>query len=224
MQNKGITRTLLGVGLLTLACGVMLAQNNKVSPQQAVTKGSNIVHTKTAPPPGLSVLFSNLGSSTDAYDETNGWLIEGPDNTVTFSSQAIANPYTPTANSTIRAAQIALGYDGSGTNNAAIAIYTDAGGLPGTPIRVYNVSNLPTFGTCCTLVAIGGPDGLQVTAGTQYWIVAGTDNKSSTAYDVWNYTWNDSQGPIAYGGTATGGVWTAFTGNQNAFALYGTTP
>lgn len=224
MMNKGITRTILGAGLLTLACGVLMAQNNKISPQQAVTKGSNIIHAKTAPPPGLSVLFSNLGSSTDAYDEANGWLIEGPDNTVTFSSQAIANPYTPTADSTIRSAQIALGYDGSGTNNAVVAIFTDEGGLPGKALRAYNVSNLPTFGTCCTLVAIGGPNGLQVKAGTQYWIVAGWDKPSSTAYDVWNYTWNDSQGNIAFGGTATGDVWTGFTGNQNAFALYGTTP
>jgi hypothetical protein len=224
MKNKGITRTLLGAGLLTLACGAMLAQNNKVSPQQAITKGSNIVHAKTAPPPGLKVLFSNLGSSTDAYDDTQGWLIEGPDNTVTFSSQGIANPYTPTADSTIRVAQIALGYDGSGTNNAAIAIFTDNNGLPGIPIRAYNVSNLPTFGTCCTLVTMGGENGVPVKAGTQYWIVAGTDNQSLTAYDVWAYTFNDSQGPIAFEGTATGNVWTAFTGNQNAFALYGTTP
>jgi hypothetical protein len=187
----------------------------------AVAQRSSVVRLADAPPPGVAVLFSNLGTKSDAYDDAGGWLVEGPDNAITGASQAIANPYTPTTNATIQGIQIALGYDLSGTNAAAVAVFTDNGGLPGKPLKVWNVKNLPTFGTCCALVTVKDAAGIKLTAGTQYWIVAGTDAGSTTSYNVWAYTWNESQGPIAFVGTATNNVWTAYTGDVNAYAIYG---
>ena len=224
MRNKAVGSILLSIGVLTLASGLLAAKGVKLSPQMAISKGSPVVHLKDAPPPGLIVLYSNLGSKSDAYDDTGGWLIEGPNNPVTLNSQAIANPYVPTADSTVKGIQIALGYLGAGTNNATVAIFTDNGGLPGKMLGHLDVNNLPTFGTCCALVTIRDPKGFKVKAGTTYWLVAGTDKASNTAYDAWAYTWNDSQGPIAFEGTATNNVWTAFTGSVNAYAIYGTTP
>ena len=107
-----------------------------------------------------------------------------------------------------------IGSTTSETNNAVVALFSDAGGLPGTKIASVEVNNLPTFGTCCSLVTVGsaGDKGIKLTAGTQYWLVAATDTASETAFDVWDYTWNDSTGPIAFEGTATGNVWTSGCG------------
>ncbi|MGH9497999.1 MAG: choice-of-anchor R domain-containing protein [Terriglobales bacterium] len=224
MRNKAVGSTILSIGLLALACGLLAAQGVKLSPQMAISKGAAVVHRATTPPPSAQVLYSNLGSKTDAYDDTGGWLIEGPNNPISGQSQVIANPFTLSANSTVTGIQIALGYLGAGTNNAAVAVFSDNGGLPGRALGFVNVQNLPTFGTCCDLVTIKDPKGFKAKGGTQYWLVAGTDGPSKTAYDAWAYTWNDSQGPIAFEGTATNNVWTAFTGNVNAYAIYGTTP
>lgn len=223
MRNKVVGSTLLSIGVVTLACGLLAAQGVKLSPQMATTKGSPVIHVADAPPAGLKVLFGNLGSKTDAYDDTNGWLVEGPDNTNSFTSQAIGNPFSVSADSTLKGIRLALQFIGPGTNNAAVAIYTDNAGLPGKLLGKVDVNNLPAFGSCCDMVTIKDPKGFKLKAGVTYWLVAGTDKASKTAYNVWDYTFDDSQGPIAFEGTATGNVWEPYTGS-NAFAIYGTTP
>jgi len=224
VRNKVVGRTLLSIGILALACGLLAAQGVKLSPQMAVARGSAVIHRADAPPPGLKVLYGNLGSKSDLYDDTDGWLIEGPGNGVSGQSQAIANPFSVSADSTLKGLQIALGFIGPGTNNSTVAIFTDASGLPGKALGHVDVKNLPTFGTCCAVVTVKDPKGFKMKAGVTYWLVATTDKASQTSYNAWAYTFNDSSGPIAFEGTATNNVWTAFTGNQNAFAIYGTTP
>jgi hypothetical protein len=217
--------TLLYVGTLALACGTLAAQDAQRAPQMSVTKGSPIVREANAAPAGLKKIFSNLGSKTDAYDDTNGYLVEGPTNPVTAAYQWIADPFTPKKNSTVKEIQIALVYEGSGTNTAEVAVYSDASGLPGKILAKWNVKNLPTAGTCCTLVTVKSKTGLKVKKGTQYWVVGQTDKASTTTYGAWEFVWNDAVGPIAFIGTATSNVWTAYTaGPAQAFAVYGTTP
>ncbi len=223
MKNNGITRTLLGAGLLTLACGVMMAQDAKLFPHQSITTGSNIVHQSDAPPAGYITLYSNLGSKSDTYYESQGWTIAGPTSELGFS-QNIASPYTPSANSTIQGLQVAVTYAGGGTDAAAVAIFTDANGLPGKPLKVWNPTNLPTFGDCCSLVTVIDKAGVKVAAGTQYWIVVGTDALSTTSFDVWDFTWNQIQGTVAFAGSGNGNVWQTFTGTVPAYAIYGNTP
>lgn len=216
------TSMLLCIGLLTLT-GSLVAQDAKAGPQEAITKGSNIIRQADAPPPGVSVLYSNLGSKTDTYYDSEGWTIAGPESELGFS-QNIAEPYTPTANSTIKGLQVAAQWAGGGTDNVAVALLADSNGAPGSVIKVWNVSNLPTFGTCCGLVTVVDKAGIPVTAGTQYWIAVGTDKASVTAFDVWDYTYNLSSGTFAYEGTNTSNVWEVTSGTQSAFAVYGTTP
>jgi hypothetical protein len=224
MKNKGITRTLLGAGLLTLACGVMMAQDAKLFPHQSITKGSNIIHPADAPPANFIKLYSNLGSKTDTYYESSGWTISGPTSGAGLS-QNIGSPYTPSADSTILGLQLALTHvENEGTNAVAVAIFTDANGVPGKPLKVWNPQNLPNFGDCCTLVTVTDSTGVKVKAGTQYWIVAGTDTLSATSWDVWDFTWNQIQGTVAFAGSGNGNVWTTFTGTVPAYAIYGSTP
>jgi hypothetical protein len=216
----------LCLGILTLASSNLVAENpqNAKSPQVSVTVGSPVIHPSNAPIPGVQVLYSNLGSKTDTYTDGSGWTISGPDSVLGFS-QAIAIPWTPTTNSTIQGLQVAMQWAGDGTNNGAVAVFSDDNGLPGKPLKVWNPSNLPTFGTCCALVTVEDKSGIKAAAGTQYWIAVGTDNGSTTAYDVWDFTWNEITGTVAFeGNVSTNGVWETFTGTLPAFAIYGTSP
>jgi|GEM_PF-6930390 hypothetical protein len=219
MNTKAVPRTLFCIALLTLASSLFAAE---VKPHQSITKGSNIVHQAPAPPPGVSVLYSNLGPKNNAYNGNQGWTIAGPQSALGFD-QAIAQPYTPAADSTIQGLQLGLGYV-EGANTFAVAIFTDASGLPGKPIKVWNATNIANFGTCCTLATVVDKAGIKVTAGTQYWVVVGWDNASETLYGVWDQTYNGSQGTVAFASTGNGNVWETFTGTQSAYAIYGTTP
>jgi len=222
MAKLNMLSRVLPLAILTLASSSLFAQDSRTAPQQSVTVSSPIIHP--AQLPGESVLYTNLGSSTDTYNDGTGWTISGPDSELGFS-QAIGQPYTPTANSTLHGIQVAFQWAGGGTNNGAVAVFSDDAGLPGKPLKVWNVSNLPTFGTCCDLVTVKDAAGLKLAAGTQYWVVVGTDKSSETAYDVWDFTWNGSTGTVAYeGNESTGGAWSSFDGNQAAMAIYGSTP
>ena len=226
MVRTKMSLSVLCLAILALVSSNLFAQNaqNAKTPQMSVTVGSPIIHPADAPPPGVKVLYSNLGSKTDTYTDSSGWTISGPDSELGFS-QAIGIPWTPTTNSTIQGLQVALQWAGGGTNNGAVAVFSDASGLPGSPLKFWNPANLPSFGTCCALVTVRAVAGVKVTAGTQYWIVVGTDFPSETAFDVWDFTWNEISGTVAFeGNTSTNGVWETFTGTLPAFAIYGSTP
>ena len=118
-----------------------------------------------------------MGSKTDTYDDTDGYLVEGPTNPATGEYQWIADPFTPKKASTVTEIEIALVYLGSGTNNAEVAL-TDVKGLPGKALETWNVKNLPTSGTCCKLVTVKSKKGIKVKKGKQYWVVGMTDKAS----------------------------------------------
>jgi len=221
MQSKAVTRVFMVLGILALASSVMMAQDSKL-PHQSITKKSNIIHEAPAPPPGIVTLYTNLGPTGDTYDGGQGWTISGPDSVLGFD-QAIAQPYTPTANSTIKGVQLGLGYV-EGGDDFGVAIYSDANGLPGNPIQEWVPQVGGTFGTCCTLDTVTDKDGTKVTAGTQYWIVVGWSNTNLTLYGVWDFTYNQSQGTVAFAASDNANKWKTFSGTQTAYAIYGTTP
>jgi hypothetical protein len=219
MKSPRVALYVIGTAILTLTGCNLFAQG---AAQMTVAKPSPIVQLADAPPAGYSTLYSNLGPSTDAYDDEEGWAITGPDGNAFW--QNIAVPFTPTANSTIQAIQVALAYYGSGTNAAAVAILSDSDGLPGKILKGWNVSNLPKSGTCCKLVTVTDPAGIRVAAGTQIWIAVGTDKASDSAYDTWDWTYKLLlNGPYAGQGSSSGGKWTYIDdGSIPAFAIYGT--
>ena len=120
---------------------------------------------------GLKIIYSNLGpTKTNLYSSTNSWAVAGPG---TGFSTFLGLAFTPKANSHVTQVRVALWYFG-GANQINLNIYADAGGLPGTLLAgPVTVTNLPTFGTCCSLVVADFPS-LAVAAGTKYWVVANT--------------------------------------------------
>ena len=219
MLKQAFTRILFRLAVLSIACGVSLAANPADrTPQRAVSAASPLIHpVDTNAPPSHVTIYSNLGSSTDAYDDTNGWLVAGP-NSILGESQWIAMPFTPKAKSTVTKIKIAV-ENGAGTNGFTLCLgYPD----PGTCLRTWEVTNLPAGGTCCKLDVVNVKPGIKVKKGKQYWIVAKTDSTNADAYDVWPFTWNDSIG--SYAANINNQGWMPENGNLSAFGVFGTRP
>lgn len=213
---KMLTRVLTCIAILTIACGTVFAAQ---LPLIALTKGVDVVHPMHIDAK-LKTIYSNLGSKTDAFDDTQGYFVMGPTNSLYGYSQDIALPFTPKKAATLTKVSAALQYYGYGANAAVLGLYSDASGLPGKKIFQTDVKNLPTFGTCCTLVSATSKKGVKVKKGTQYWIVGTTDTKSTDSVNTWDFVYNDAVGPIAF--QQSGGGWISYTsGSAVAGAAYG---
>jgi hypothetical protein len=173
---------------------------------------------------GLTTIYTNLGPKNDAYLGTDGWSITGF-NSFGGSSDAfeIALPFTPKSNSHLSQIRAALQYDGSGSNQVNLSIYSDRGGTPGTLLAgPVTVTNLPNFPSCCAL-AVANFTPLALTGGTKYWVVANTpvSGQGSDFVGAWNF--NHRILPYAASNGVNG--WFAENGNTwPAGAVLGTVP
>ena len=90
----------------------------------------------TAPEAGSK--FTLIAGNISAYPQAAYFSIFG--NTIAqgganFPFQTwVANPFTPTANASVAAIQVAVGRLGSGTSGFEVGLYNDASGVPGTLI------------------------------------------------------------------------------------------
>jgi len=181
---------------------------------------------------GLTTIFDNLAHKypDGVYWCCAGMTINGPGNGSPEWWQAAA--FTPSANLKVTRIEVALQYIAGTYTHVLLSLNNDDGtGRPGTAIEEWKVTGMPPSASCCK-VATKSSAGIPVTAGTQYWVVVKTENKS----DVWA-TWNSndtkqldteaipqaqyckSKGPYCGGNS---GVWTPFKGYQgNAFAVLG---
>jgi len=206
--------------VLTLACSTALFAAEV--PRQAHATPS-VIHTPAViHPDGTKTIFSNLGPSTNAYYDGNGWLVAGPASEL-GESQWIGLPFIPAKNSTVTKIEVALSYDGAGANQAILSLNNDSSGSVGTVIEQKTVKNFPNIGTCCTLVTWKLKTPQAVTAGTQYWVVASTPT-TGTGDDVlaaWMFSVNDWFDYNVAGGGWTGSL--SFTGIPAA-GVFGTIP
>lgn len=209
--------------LMLCSVSVLAADSRAHSPQAAVTTRSSVIHPMASTPAGLKKIYTNLGSSTDAYDSANGWFVSGINNTFNAQKQDIALPFTPKKNSTVTQVKMALQYYGSGVNGALAAIYSDASGLPGKILAKKDLKNFSNFGTgCCKLANWKLSKGLKVKKGKQYWVVGTTDTKNSDTINTWDWVWNDAAGNFAF--QQDDGGWILYNGQLPAGAVYGTIP
>jgi len=73
-----------------------------------------------------------------------------------------------------------------GTNGIVISLNNDNNGTPGNPLETWNVSDLPFFGTCCTLLKVSSREGIPVTGGQQYWVMLRTSDSELNTVDACN--------------------------------------
>ncbi len=141
----------------------------------------------TLPALAQTTFFTDLGPQGDVYNSSTGWTVSGSG--LIGESFTAANLFTSLASGSVSQIDLAVGYAG-GTNTFYASIWTDNGGLPGTQLyRVDDLSSSQTFGGCCGLVTITGINGLDLTAGQQYFVVLGPENLSDTTFEAFN--WNN---------------------------------
>ena len=166
---KKLTLTLMIAALVSIPCAARAAT----------------IYTTFDDPcvPGGSTLCTAGGFT---YRAGIGWTINP------FAGLAdAAMAFTPTGDYTLDALQILLLGPSLGTNFATVRLMSDAGGLPGTVLESYQVvlSN-STFdpATVNTGALLSMPTVINsithplLTAGTQYWITAGTDPNGSAMW------------------------------------------
>ncbi len=211
-----LKRAVCSLLFLVLSCGVLLAQHGAAV---AHTVHSGPVTPTKDTPPALRTIFTNLGpTATDDYNDTTGYYVTGPTNSVGTSEQAIALPFTPKANSHVTALQVAVGWI-SGTKLVDVGLYSDNAGVVGTALATGHSTHLPAFGSCCQLVTVNIAS-TAVTAGTQYWIVANSDDTNGPDLTA---VWQSSNDTNTGADVALGG-WFTFSNNWPAGAAKGTIP
>ncbi|HXM24243.1 MAG TPA: choice-of-anchor R domain-containing protein [Terriglobales bacterium] len=172
---------------------------------------------------GLVTIFSNLAATypKGEYWCCTGYNVMGSNSGV--GEQWMAAAFTPGANHTVTRIEVAVGYSQQGTNGVVLSLNRDSHGIPGKALRSWSASNLPRFGTCCTLVVKSDKSGIPVSAGKQYWIVLSTNSNELDTVDVWSVDDTnqlDSATVATYPGTSN--HWKAFQTTPGlAFAVKG---
>jgi hypothetical protein len=210
-----LKRAICGSLFLMLTGGMLLAQSAKVA---HTTHTGPITPAKNSPA-ALKTIYSNLGpTATDFYNDLTGYYVTGPTNAGLISEQWIALPFTPKVAAHVTALQVAVGYI-SGTMLVDVGLYSDNAGQVGTLLASGHSAHIPTYGTCCQTVNVLIPS-TAVTAGTQYWIVASSDDTNAPDLEA---VWQSSNDANTAANVALGG-WFTFSNNWPAGAAKGTIP
>jgi hypothetical protein len=193
-MKKLVGAIVLTASLLTVGATSGLAQQHHLA-ALAVSDTDQSTDNAEA---GLATIYTNLGVKKNIYDGTGGWIAAGPQDTYTNQQQDVAIPFIPVSDATVTRIKVPFQYYGYGKNAGTIALASDASGLPGAVLATRDLKNLPVFGIgCCKMTVWILKTGVQVTAGTQYWIVATTDKKSIDSAYVWDYTWDGELETVA---------------------------
>src|SRR5579872_775247 len=225
MEENAVKRT-IRISLLCLAVFVSLTalaanKNGIVTSKDGMRtiapKGSTGTATHLDPPAGNSFIYNDISSyPLGRYWCCTGYTISGP-TSVIGQTFADGMPFTPASNMTVTEVVVGVGYV-TGTDAVTVTLNADDNGLPGTALATFQVTNLPTFGSCCTFSVKNLP-GVAVNGGTQYWIVV--QPGGSDTWAAWNDNdTNESAQPFAFYSSQNGG-WTATEGDIAAYAVLG---
>ncbi len=135
-----------------------------------------------------TTLFSDLSSpasATPTYQCCQGERVSGSSSQGGISFTA-ANQFQPANSGSVSQIDVAVSYV-SGVNSFYVALYTDNDGLPGTQLAAWSdLSSSTASGGCCGLVTISGISGVNLLAGTDYWLVVGPTAVGSTTWEMLN--------------------------------------
>lgn len=163
------------------ANGATLSKDKRTT---SVSIGSG--HYNPTALPGKSAIFSNVGTKypKGLYFCCYGNTISGPDSIV-GAAYSVALQFTPASDMTAKEIDAGVGW-AAGTNAVNLAIYDDAGGLPGKMLDGGQATGLGVFGDCCTMAVAKVKASLK--GGTPYWVVVSADGDS---WDAWAFNSTD---------------------------------
>jgi hypothetical protein len=139
-------------------------------------------------------IFSNLGPGS-SYFCCGGTTISG-------SGSGLGNNFFQeafTASITAAVSQIDVAVSNvSGTNSALVQLTDDVAGFIGPQLGAWTLTNLPSFGSASTIQpsqTISGINGINLTAGTSYFLIVSSVSPTNDTYDAWN---NSGTGPDGF--------------------------
>jgi hypothetical protein len=171
-----------------------------------------------------TVIFNDLGPRAvyPPYAAGGGLYVAGDQAAIGIELwQAV--PFTPKVATHAITLAAAIGYQ-SGAKKVNLGIYSDNEGLVGTllPGGQGSTTDIPTLGVCCDLarVTLTG-QGVALTAGTQYWLVASPDDVAAPTFQgLWQMSYRAA---AAYQEPEVVINWTSFSGLWLAAQIRGTT-
>lgn len=160
-----------------------------------------------------TTIFSSLDAG-NTYDGGTGWTITGTSAQV--SAQTVASGFVSSGNFSLE--QIDVGLSSIlGTNSAVVSLWTESGGLPGSQLGSWSVSNQPSFGSSNnTLTTISGISGINLLSGGAYFLVVAPG--AGNTWDAWNQT--GTSGSVLFS-TDSGATWSPSTDRLGAFDIIG---
>ena len=143
-------------------------------------------------------IFDNMNRTNPpvTYNCCQGFSIEGQQNLGAGPLVAIAVAFTSHVSANLTEIDLPISYY-SGTNGISVALYNDQLGVPGTIVKSWTFTNLPSFNSCCAFVAAISP-GTHIYAGRKYWVVVRTDFSTLNTTVIWNLNATDPTTPMQY--------------------------
>ncbi len=210
--NKLNSPIALALGLVCFTAINVAAQvSSAIKPNGAVVSTATPKASTTIPdahpaieealPSGVAVIYSNFGTGTSLYNASFGLTEAGAEANVLGNgdpvSQAIS--FVPDTDYVLLRLDAALSYV-EGTNKLGLFLAEDNGGVPGKVIYGAAFTNLPEFGTCCTVqTAKLTPTATKYVAlkgGQTYWLFPLPVDPSG--FFVWNADTTGQAGNGAY--------------------------
>jgi hypothetical protein len=210
MTSIGKLGKLVCAGSLLLASLTAVGQSN-ADGIVTINGGRNALLLNTRPQkitlaapasPGLVKIYSNLGTGKSVYNGKAGYGILGKD-AGQMSPEKVACGFVPKADHIVTEIRVGASYF-SGTNALVVSLNVNAKDHPGKALHTWYFTNLPKFGTCCTLQIAKYAKGIQVKKGTLYWVTLAPFAQHQDTYDIWDNNINNLQGPFS---NNTGSGW-----------------
>jgi hypothetical protein len=212
----------VGLGVLALAGGVWGQARGGVV---TINGGRNTILVRTPSEPfvpattassKLVKIYSNLGKGSNVYNSIAGVGILGPDAGQPWP-QSVGCGFRPTADHTVTEIQVGATYV-QGANTLVVSLNEDNKGIPGKALHTWHFSNLPTFGSCCTLQTAKYARGIPVKKEKLYWVVLSPQKQFKDTYDVWNNNFAGTQGTFS---NNIGSGWNSSYQVLGAFGVFG---
>ncbi|HSY98301.1 MAG TPA: hypothetical protein VK788_02300 [Terriglobales bacterium] len=166
--------------------------------------------------PKLVKIYSNLGTGSHVYNAIAGVGILGPDAGQPWP-ESVGCGFRPKADHMVTEIQVGATYV-QGTNTLVVSLNENNKGIPGKALHTWRFSNLPTFGSCCTLQSAKYAKGIPVKKGKLYWVVLSPQQKFKDTYDVWNNNFAGTQGTFS---NNIGSGWNSSYQVLGAFGVFG---
>lgn len=171
-----------------------------------------------------TLIFTNLDRISDTLYLFGAGLTIAGNQVSNHDETWLALPFTLKANYHANTLAAAIGWV-SGTKLINMGIYSDNAGKVGTllPGAQGSTSQIADLGDCCDLAKVNLPGaGVQLSAGIQYWLVAGPDNSLGPTFKG---EWQTSTLAVsAYQEPENVINWSDFGGTWLAAEIRGTSP